>query len=72
MTCFDRITVIVYIEAIDLSYLSNDELADLLYNVNSRSINTFFNQIRRRLSILERPLVSSRKTYINLNIYLVF
>jgi len=60
-----------YVDCVtDLSYLSNDELADLLYNVNSRSINTFFNQIRRRLSILERPLVSSRgegKSYIYAN-----
>jgi hypothetical protein len=32
-----------YVDCItDLSYLSNDELADLLYKVNKGSINTFF------------------------------
>ena len=42
----------------------------MLYQVNSRAINTFFNQVRRRLSILERPLVTSRgegKSYIYSN-----
>jgi hypothetical protein len=54
----------------DLSHLSTLDLAKALYNVDSRAINTYFNQIRRRVSILERPLVSSRgegKSYIYSN-----
>lgn len=60
-----------YIDCItNLSDKSNDEIADYLVRVNSHSINTFFNQIRRRLSILERPLVTARgegKSYIYSN-----
>jgi transposase-like protein len=44
----------------DLSHLSNHEIAKMLYNVNMRSINTYFNKIRRKISTLERPLFSSR------------
>lgn len=44
----------------NLSRLSLMELAEMLYNVDMRAINTYFNQIRRRASILERPLVSGR------------
>jgi hypothetical protein len=54
----------------DLSHLSTLDLAKALYNVDSRAINTYFNQIRRRISILERPMVSSRgegKSYIYSN-----
>lgn len=54
----------------DLSYLDNLELARLLYKVDMRSINTFFNQIRRKVSILERPLYGGRnegKSYIYSN-----
>lgn len=54
----------------DLSYLDNFELAKLLYKVDMRSINTFFNQIRRKVSVLERPLYGGRsegKSYIYSN-----
>ena len=44
----------------DLSHLSNYEIAKMLYKVNMRSINTYFNKIRRKISTLERPLLSSR------------
>lgn len=58
-----------YVDCItDLSRLSSMELAEMLYNVDMRAINTYFNQIRRRASILERPLVSGRgKSYIYSN-----
>ena len=36
------------------------KLAEMLYNMDMRAINTYSNQIRRRASILERPLVSGR------------
>lgn len=54
----------------NLSRLSHMDLAEKLYHVDMRSINTYFNQIRRRASILERPLVSGRgegKSYIYSN-----
>lgn len=54
----------------DLSRLSPMELAEMIYTVDMRAINTYFNQIRRRASILERPLVSGRcegKSYIYSN-----
>src|SRR5690625_930502 len=38
------------------------ELADLLMNVNDKASNEFMQQIRRRLSFLERPLVTARAT----------
>ena len=44
----------------NLSQLSTQNLAEVLYKVNMRAVNTYFNQIRRRASILERPLVSGR------------
>lgn len=60
-----------YVDCItNLSDKSNDVIADYLVRVNSHSISTFFNQIRRRLSILERPLVTARgdgKSYIYSN-----
>ncbi len=43
----------------NLSNLGNLEMAELLFKVDSRAVNTYFNQIRRRISILERPLTSS-------------
>ena len=54
----------------DLSHKNPAELAELLIKVNSHSTDAFFNQIRRRLSILERPLVTARgdgKSYIYSN-----
>ena len=57
-----------YIDCItNLSGKSPIEIADYLARVNSHSINAFFNQIRRNISILERPLVTARgegKSYI--------
>lgn len=67
----DKDEGIRYVDCLtDLSKLSSIELAKMLYNVDMRSINTYFNQIRRRVSILERPLVSGRgegKSYIYSN-----
>lgn len=54
----------------DISGISIGELAELLVQVNSRTINNYFQQIRRRVSILERPLVTARgdgKSYIYAN-----
>ena len=50
--------------------MSNEELAKLIFRANNRSIDRYFQSIRRRLSILERPLVTSRgdgKSYIYAN-----
>lgn len=50
--------------------ISNERLANLIYRVNNRAIDRYFQSIRRRLSILERPLVTSRgdgKSYIYSN-----
>lgn len=41
-----------------------------MYKIDLRSINTFFNQIRRKISILERPLAGGwgeGKSYIYAN-----
>jgi transposase-like protein len=54
----------------DLSSYERGEIAKMLMNVNDSSVNAFMNQIRRRLSILERPLVTARgdgKSYIYSN-----
>lgn len=54
----------------DLTRVSSDDMAKLIFQVNSRAINNFFQTIRRRLSILERPLVTARgdgKSYIYAN-----
>ncbi|WP_034760996.1 hypothetical protein [Rossellomorea vietnamensis] len=54
----------------DISSCEPIELARMLLKVNNKSTDTFINQIRRRLSILERPLVTSRgdgKSYIYSN-----
>lgn len=53
-----------------LSYISDEDLAKLIIQVNNRSINNFFQTIRRRISILERPLVTARgdgRSYIYAN-----
>ncbi|XKB97081.1 hypothetical protein AB3U99_23310 [Niallia sp. JL1B1071] len=52
----------------DLSSLEPKEIANLVLNVSDYSTNNFMQQIRRRLSILERPLVTARgdgKSYIH-------
>jgi hypothetical protein len=54
----------------DLSSLEPEEIADLVLNVSDYSTNVFIQQIRRRLSFLERPLVTARgdgKSYIYAN-----
>lgn len=54
----------------DLSALDNNDLAKLLIQVNNRPTDTFMQQIRRRVSLLERPLVTARadkKSYIYSN-----
>ncbi len=54
----------------DVSSLEPGELARLIQKVNNKATDTFINQIRRGITILERPLVSSRgdgKSYIYSN-----
>ncbi|MCB2305647.1 hypothetical protein LGL08_00260 [Clostridium estertheticum] len=53
-----------------ISYISNEDLAKIIIQVNNRSINNFFQIIRRRISILERHLVTARgdgRSYIYAN-----
>ena len=45
----------------DLSSYEPKDVAELLMNVNDNAISSFMQQIRRRLSILERPIMSARK-----------
>ena len=55
----------------DLTKYDNNHISNLLMNVDSRSTNAFIQQIRRSLSILERPLSTARaieKSYIYVNI----
>jgi hypothetical protein len=54
----------------DVSSLESRELARFIQKVNNKATDTFINQIRRGITILERPLVSSRgdgKSYIYSN-----
>jgi hypothetical protein len=54
----------------DLSSLEPNQVANLILNVNDNAVNTFIQNIRRRLSILERPLMTARgdgKSYIYSN-----
>lgn len=49
---------------------SVEDLTELLMQVNNRTTNGFFQQIRRRLNLLERPIVGARgdgKSYIYAN-----
>jgi hypothetical protein len=51
-------------------YISDRELANIIIDVNMRTIDNFFQEIRRKVNILERPLVGARgegKTYIYSN-----
>lgn len=53
-----------------IPYISVDEMAELIMQVNSRAINNFFQEIRRKISILKRSLVTARgdgKSYIYAN-----
>ncbi|WP_449536411.1 insertion element protein [Ferdinandcohnia sp. Marseille-Q9671] len=60
-----------YIDVLtDTSKLSNEHLARLIVRANDNAVNAFLQEIRRSLSILERPLVTSRgdgKSYIYSN-----
>lgn len=54
----------------DISHLNVEELAKLILNVNDNALNSFLQEIRRSLPVLERPLVTSRgdgKSYIYSN-----
>jgi hypothetical protein len=54
----------------DVSFLEPKDIAALIVNVNDNATNTFIQHIRRRLSILERPLTTARgdgKSYIYSN-----
>lgn len=54
----------------DVSSFENNHLAEMLLTVNDHATNSFIQQIRRRISILERPLVTARgdgKSYIYAN-----
>jgi transposase-like protein len=54
----------------DLSSLEPSDIANLILDVNDNAVNAFIQNIRRRLSILERPLMTARgdgKSYIYSN-----
>jgi hypothetical protein len=54
----------------DTRNMTINALSNVLVQINSRAINNFFQELRRRVSILERPLVTSRgegKSYIYAN-----
>ena len=60
-----------YIDLISYnSAISRDDLAEVIVNINMRAINNFFQELRRDVNLLERPIVGSRgagKTYIYAN-----
>ncbi|MFC0213802.1 insertion element protein [Paenibacillus chartarius] len=54
----------------DLSAYEPKDIANMILQVNDKAVNAFLQQIRRRISILERPLVTARgegKSYIYAN-----
>lgn len=54
----------------EISSLSDENIANMLLKVSDRPISNFMQTIRRRLSVLERPLVTARgggKSYIYAN-----
>lgn len=54
----------------DVSHLKTYQLASLIVKVNDNAVNSFMQTVRRRLSILERPLTTARgegKSYIYSN-----
>jgi hypothetical protein len=54
----------------DLSSYEPKDIADMVLGVNDNATNAFIQQMRRRLSILERPLMTARgegKSYIYAN-----
>jgi len=46
----------------DVSSLDVNELASVIMNINDHATNSFIQQIRRRISILERPSVIARRS----------
>ncbi|WP_102261546.1 insertion element protein [Mesobacillus jeotgali] len=55
----------------DLSSLEPTDIAKMVINITDNSTSSFINQIRRSLSILERPIVTARgdgKSYIYANL----
>jgi hypothetical protein len=56
----------------DVSHLSNIQLASLIFNTSDFAINNYFQAIRRRISTIERPILTSRGdgvSYIYANFY---
>ena len=54
----------------DTRGISNEELAGILVNIGNWATNNYYQELRRRVSLLERPLVTSRgdgKSYIYAN-----
>ncbi|NHM33023.1 hypothetical protein G8761_20885 [Bacillus sp. C11] len=54
----------------DLSSYKPRDIAEMVLEVNNNATNVFIQQMRRRLSILERPLMTARgegKSYIYAN-----
>ncbi|MFA1821331.1 hypothetical protein ACDX78_14340 [Virgibacillus oceani] len=54
----------------DVSVVDEEYLANMIMKVSDRAANNFMQNIRRRLSILERPLLTTRddrKSYIYAN-----
>ena len=54
----------------NLSSYDPKEIANMVLQINDKSASAFMQQIRRRISILERPLVTARgdgKSYIYAN-----
>ena len=45
----------------DLSSYESKDIANMVLHVNDHSVNAFMQQIRRRISILERPLVTQEE-----------
>jgi len=51
-------------------YINYSDLAEMIVRANTRVVDNFFQEIRRHLNLLERPLVGARgagKTYIYAN-----
>jgi len=51
-------------------FITTDDMAKLIVDVNMRAINNFFQELRRDINLFERPLVGARgigKTYIYAN-----
>ena len=44
----------------NIKNIDNNELAYLILQVNSRTINNFYQMVRRKITILERPLITAR------------